>query len=131
MVSIEQRSVARDRRRLWPLALALPLCLVVAWPGRGPAARPDPSDLAPLRVAYPQVEILSPADLERLRNRCVLVDAVLASPKTREELVASLGGSAEAVPVVFCAPRERATAALHAALQARAWGVERAYAYLE
>jgi hypothetical protein len=131
MDSIEQRSVVGGRRRFWPLALVLPLGLVVAWPGRGPAARPDPSDLAPLRVAYPQVEILGSADLERLRNRCVLVDAVLASPRTREELVARLGGSAEDVTFVFCAPRDRATAALHAALQARAWGIERAYAYLE
>ncbi|MBK9384261.1 MAG: hypothetical protein IPN34_05495 [Planctomycetes bacterium] len=121
---------ARARSRRWPFLLVVPALAVVAWP-RLPLAEPRRSDgLEPLRVAYPQVRILSTAEFEALRGRCLVIDVSMHAPTDRAALAAEIGASPRALPLVFRAPRARAHAALEAALRARVAGYEKACAYL-
>ncbi|MBL8898072.1 MAG: hypothetical protein JNM84_10620 [Planctomycetes bacterium] len=121
---------ARARSQRWPLLLLVPALAVVAWPrSAGPRHRRAEGE-EPLRVAYPQVRIVSPADLEALRGRCLVIDVLTEAPRASAVLAAELGAAPRELPIVFRAPRARAAQALEAALRARVAGFENACAYL-
>jgi hypothetical protein len=121
---------ARARSRRWPLLLVLPALAVVAWPRPAAPRHRRVEDLEPLRVAYPQVRILSASELEALRGRCLVIDVATDAPRGSASLAPELRAVPRDLPVVFRAPRARAELALEAALRARVAGYERASAHL-
>lgn len=127
-----RRAVDRQRwHRALPCVCSASLLALVAWPARtGQVATGDPA-LVALRVAYPQVEVLEPRRFEALRRRSLIVDAVAAAPRSAAELAERLGPRASGRAIVFRAPRAHAARALRAALEARVWGFEPCFAYLD
>lgn len=118
-------------RQVWPGFALAPFLALAAWPSRNGEIQSGDPALAALRVAYPQVEVLDPLRFEALRRRGTVIDSVASAPRTAEELAARIGPRASGRALVFRAPRAQAQVALRAALQARVWGFEPCFAYLD
>lgn len=118
--------------RFWPFLWLAPLMALAAWPRRTETGVPAPApELAPWRVAYPQVNVIDMRAFESLRGRCLEIDVTPSELPTRSSIRLALLSSDPASPIVF---RGRASApepALHAALQARVWGFDRACVLLD